>query len=95
MPCNLHHARLWRADLSDAGLADCHDLVAQQLAGVNTAGEKLPEAVMQFGGLRQIHETTEIARPMFLLMLLVSLRLIDAGRLPGAMEGNPRQGVKR
>lgn len=67
---NLHQARFWGADLRDTDLADVHDLSGAQLAGTNVAGAKLPVAIARFDGLLRARESAEIARPMFILMLL-------------------------
>jgi uncharacterized protein YjbI with pentapeptide repeats len=70
---NLHQARLWDADLRDTDLAEAHDFLGAQLAGADVSGAKLPPAVMRFDVLRQAKESAEIARPMFILMLIASL----------------------
>jgi uncharacterized protein YjbI with pentapeptide repeats len=67
---SLHQARLWDADLRDAELAEAHDLSTARLAGANLAGAKLPAAIERFDGLGQVRESAEIARPMFLMILL-------------------------
>jgi uncharacterized protein YjbI with pentapeptide repeats len=70
---NLHRARLWDADLRDTELTDAHDLLGAQLAGADVSGANLPPAVARFDALRQARESAEIARPMFVLMLIASL----------------------
>ncbi len=70
---NLHQARLWDTDLRDTELAEAHDLLGAQLAGADVSGAKLPLAVARFDVLRQAKESAEIARPMFILMLIASL----------------------
>ena len=69
----LRRANLRDANLRDANLADAQGLTAFQLAGSILAGAKLPEAISRFGALDHIKETAEIARPIFLLMVLVCL----------------------
>jgi uncharacterized protein YjbI with pentapeptide repeats len=67
---NLHQSRFWDADLRDTELAEAHDLLGAQLAGANVSGAKLPAAIERFDGLRRASESAEIARPMFILVLL-------------------------
>jgi uncharacterized protein YjbI with pentapeptide repeats len=66
----LHQSRFWDADLRDTELAEAHDLLGAQLAGANVSGAKLPAAIERFDGLRRASESAEIARPMFILVLL-------------------------
>jgi uncharacterized protein YjbI with pentapeptide repeats len=69
----LHEATLRRADLSDADLTDAHGLLGVQLGGADVGAAKLPETVGHFEALLHLEAVTEIARPIFILTLLVSL----------------------
>ncbi len=67
------HATLREANLQDADLTDVKGLLAEQLAGTNVSGAKLPEDIATFGGLDQVVEISRIARKLFLPMLLGAL----------------------
>ena len=70
---NLRRALLHDANLRDADLTGARGLIASQLVGSILAGAKLPEAIARFEALDHIKHTVEIARPIFLLLVLVCI----------------------
>jgi uncharacterized protein YjbI with pentapeptide repeats len=61
------------ADFQDADLTDGRGLSVTQLAGTNLCGAKLPETIGAFEGLHHVESTGDIARPVFVLLLLASI----------------------
>jgi uncharacterized protein YjbI with pentapeptide repeats len=71
----LNAARLQKVDLRETNLQDADlmgatDLLGTELAGANVTGAKLPEPVLQFGGLAHINEVSRRVQPLLLAMLL-------------------------
>lgn len=66
---NLKRADLWGADLQDTDLTEVIGLSAEQLAGTNLSGAKLPEALLKFEGLAVVEETSKNIQQFFISML--------------------------
>jgi uncharacterized protein YjbI with pentapeptide repeats len=67
----LAHALFRDADLTDADLRDAQELVAEQLAGTNLTGARLPAEISGFTALSNIKEASSSARTVFIMMLLL------------------------
>ena len=67
---DLTGADLSDADLSDAKLSGVTGLLAHKLAGANLSNAKLPEDIAAFDGLARVEETSRIARPIFIGILV-------------------------
>ena len=68
---DLTRANLREANLQDADLTDATGVLAEQLAGANVSGAKLPPDIHSFGGpLATVAEASRNARKLFISMLL-------------------------
>ena len=73
---NVKDTNFTEADLRDADLSEVRGLTAEQLMRANLAGAKLPEPIRSFDGLAHVEATAGIARPLFLLNLILCIYAI-------------------
>lgn len=67
----LRQAVLRDANMMDADLSDALGLLPGQLGGANTAGAKLPPAILPFEGLSNIAEASKTSQGLFTSMIFV------------------------
>ena len=63
-------ATLREANFQDADLTDATGLLANQFAGANVSGAKLPDKIAKFEGLIQVEELSKGGKKLFISMLL-------------------------
>ncbi len=73
---NVKNTNFTEADLRDADLSEVRGLTAEQLMRAKLAGAKLPEPIRSFDGLAHVEATAGIARPLFLLNLILCIYAI-------------------